>query len=157
MIQLPSTRAMLRLTLVTLIAVPWVASAADGSFESAAHAAGIAFTHGHFNGWADDADRNAHGAAFDAGQTRRTIQVVASPRDAPHTASPADRVDSFWSERSQGVLTSDVQPAAGDNGMPGGTIDVVALTPAVPEPGTYALMLGGLAAIGFVIRRRRND
>jgi hypothetical protein len=31
-----------------------------------------------------------------------------------------------------------------------------AATPPVPEPGTYALLLGGLGAIGFVTRRRRN-
>lgn len=157
MIQLPSTHAMLRLTLVTLFAVPWVASAADHSFEAAAHAADTAFTHGHFNGWADDGDRRANGPAFDDEHARRTIQVVTSPRERPHAPGAADRVDLFWSERSQGVLGGNDPPAAGDNGMPGGTIDVVALTPAVPEPGTYALMLGGLAAIGFVIRRRRNN
>ncbi|HJV96338.1 MAG TPA: PEP-CTERM sorting domain-containing protein [Albitalea sp.] len=110
--------------MLTLFAVPWVASAAEGSFEAAAHASGTAFAHGQFKGWADDAE-----------QTHRT-----------------------WSERSQGALTGDAQLAAGTNDMPGGsTIDVVALTPAIPEPGTVALMLSGLAAIGFVIRRRRGN
>ena len=35
-------------------------------------------------------------------------------------------------------------------------IDKVELTGAVPEPETYALMLAGLGALGWVARRRRN-
>ena len=40
----------------------------------------------------------------------------------------------------------------GGNGGP--VIDNVMLT-AVPEPGTYAMLLAGLAAVGFVAKRRR--
>lgn len=38
----------------------------------------------------------------------------------------------------------------------GGSIDKIQFVTSVPEPETYALMLGGLAAVGFVARRRRN-
>ena len=38
----------------------------------------------------------------------------------------------------------------------GALLDNVAVTAAVPEPGTYALLAAGLLAIGFVSRRRKN-
>src|SRR5262249_8231322 len=35
----------------------------------------------------------------------------------------------------------------------GGRLDVLSVTP-VPEPGTYAMLIAGLALVGFVARRR---
>jgi hypothetical protein len=35
-------------------------------------------------------------------------------------------------------------------------LDTIALTAAIPEPGTYALMAAGLAFVGFVAKRRRG-
>jgi hypothetical protein len=32
----------------------------------------------------------------------------------------------------------------------------IVITPTIPEPSTYALMLGGLAAVGFIARRRKQ-
>ena len=46
--------------------------------------------------------------------------------------------------------------AAGRSDSYGAAIDKVSITTAVPEPESYALMLGGLAAIAFVVRRRRS-
>jgi PEP-CTERM motif len=47
--------------------------------------------------------------------------------------------------------------ATGLNDSYGGSIDKVSLTAAVPEPGTYALMVAGLLAMGLVSRRRKAD
>jgi PEP-CTERM motif len=45
---------------------------------------------------------------------------------------------------------------SGIGGNPEFSIDNVAVTAAVPEPETYALLLAGLGAVGFVARRRRG-
>jgi hypothetical protein len=45
--------------------------------------------------------------------------------------------------------------AVGTSDSYGGSLDAVSLTSAVPEPETYALMLAGLGAVGFIARRRR--
>lgn len=52
------------------------------------------------------------------------------------------------------VRWTDVDNTGADHGL---AIDNVTLSvTAVPEPGTYAMLLAGLAAIGFVARRRRG-
>jgi hypothetical protein len=46
--------------------------------------------------------------------------------------------------------------AAGNSDGLGGSLDDVSVTAAVPEPETYALMLGGLVLVGFSARRRSD-
>lgn len=45
--------------------------------------------------------------------------------------------------------------ATGNSDSYGTSLDNVSVTAAIPEPSTYALMFGGLAAVGFIARRRR--
>lgn len=52
-----------------------------------------------------------------------------------------------------GTLTLTVTGSAGDNASYAGTLNV---TP-VPEPEMYAMMLGGLALLGAMARRRKQD
>lgn len=65
-----------------------------------------------------------------------------------------------------GLTTSETLLAAGNysimvtgmaDGTHGGTygIDLTAATP-MPEPSTYAMLLGGLGLVGFIARRRKN-
>jgi hypothetical protein len=57
-----------------------------------------------------------------------------------------------WRENLYSIdLDSGALTALGSIGI---NQNVIGLTAAVPEPETYALMLGGLAALGFVARRR---
>lgn len=57
--------------------------------------------------------------------------------------------DTLW------VRWTDIDNASFDHGL---AIDNVSLTvtTAVPEPGTYAMLLAGLGAVGFIARRRRG-
>jgi hypothetical protein len=51
-----------------------------------------------------------------------------------------------------GPLTLSVSGLSGSNASYSGTVNVTAV---VPEPETYALMLGGLGLVGFAARRRK--
>lgn len=67
----------------------------------------------------------------------------------------ANHVWQMFSHTVKGTGTDTVSFMAGGlQDTYGGSIDNVSLMAAVPEPGTYALMAAGLAAVGFVARRR---
>jgi Protein of unknown function (DUF642)/PEP-CTERM motif len=53
-------------------------------------------------------------------------------------------------------LTTLTFHALGTSDSYGTSLDNVAVTAAVPEPGTYAMMFAGLVSIGFFVRRRRG-
>jgi Protein of unknown function (DUF642)/PEP-CTERM motif len=47
--------------------------------------------------------------------------------------------------------------AMGTNDSYGSSLDSISVTPAVPEPETYAMLLGGLAVISFIGRKKKVD
>jgi hypothetical protein len=69
--------------------------------------------------------------------------------------------DNQWSQVNYnfiagGATTTLSFMATGNNDSYGSSLDNISVTAAIPEPSTYALMFGGLAAVGFVARRRRQ-
>ncbi|NRR30537.1 PEP-CTERM sorting domain-containing protein [Oxalobacteraceae bacterium] len=68
-------------------------------------------------------------------------------------ADPFSTMSIMFTPSVSGVYTLSFQNQGGDN--VGALLDNVSIT-AVPEPGTYAMLLAGLAAVGVAARRRRQ-
>lgn len=98
------------------------------------------------------------GAGQNIDFTSATLNGVAmtlqssGPVDIAYTASPVGPISTNLILKVSGKTDAD-QVGLGKNATYSGTLNV---TP-VPEPETYALMLAGLGAIGFLARRRRSS
>ncbi|HJV62289.1 MAG TPA: PEP-CTERM sorting domain-containing protein [Albitalea sp.] len=127
-------------------------------------------------------DTTANSAMSQSVATTLGAHYALSFAYSPRTGVPASSngIEALWNGVSLGVFTGNGAPggnvwalhtldvvgtagssllsfrAVGSSDSLGGSLDAVSLTAAVPEPQTYALLLGGLAAMLFVVRRRRG-
>jgi hypothetical protein len=84
-----------------------------------------------------------------AGVTYMNPAAVGLERPANCGNSPINRADCWWLGNGDQTLSINWNASS-----PGDSMRV--LTSAVPEPESYALMLAGLAALGFLARRSRQ-
>lgn len=96
-----------------------------------------------------------------------TYALYSSGADSLVGTSDDSIVGSPWAfNGSSGSIIHSLSLSAGSyyyvasgiaNGAAGGVYTLTSTTVPVPEPETYALLLGGLGVVGFLARRRRVD
>jgi len=82
-------------------------------------------------------------------------QSLVLPATGFTTDNPGPLGRSFSTEFFRAIPQGALVSLRFQGSLPGMNIDNVSIT-AVPEPGTYALMLAGLGLVGFLARRRRT-
>ena len=84
------------------------------------------------------------------------VSAVGAQAAMPEASDAAAQVGSFLkiaADAGQQVASVVNGEAAASNDAESPNLANTVAAPAIPEPETYALMLAGLAAVGFVIRR----
>lgn len=113
--------------------------------------------------WATCCYPSALYISFDGGSTR-TVATASNISDNPGYAvdgySPRNFVGAIDTTNTFNTVTF-YGDGFGEYLVAGGTIRYATLdigsVPAVPEPESYAMFLGGLGLMGFVMRRRKNE
>ena len=148
----------------------YTASAPDGFFGGGSAAnpylstntAADAITFGSFGGGVRAIGGNFFGSDVDGAFSAGSLTLLATDAlGASVTQTITGSLTSFVGFVSTGAMNSlvlsSVQPAGGFlwPGADNLTLAAAAAVTAVPEPETYALMLGGLGLLGFISRRRQ--
>jgi hypothetical protein len=88
--------------------------------------------------------------------TAATITLVATDNSGSTTSSVINpTLTTFYGFVSTGSMVSLKVSVVQTTGQRWANVDNLVLASAIPEPGTYALMLGGLALVAGVARRKR--
>lgn len=97
-----------------------------------------------------DLSRNPYG-----GYTALEVDVNNSQTVFVGTSTPTTHTLTFTTGAVTGTQVLTFSSVLGDS-YSGAVLDNVALTAAVPEPETYAMLLAGLGLVGYAARRRKQ-
>lgn len=99
------------------------------------------------------------GAGFDFGSPIHTASSAALNGNlaANRVSGLGGSVNTAWAQgQTLWLRWSDLNESGNDHGLAIDDVSIGVIAAAVPEPSTYAMLLAGLACVGFVARRRKS-